>query len=176
MSTRYEAEMERRQREEERQQQVAQQFLKQMADMFTQTRQDLSAQFMPRAETQARMDHMDEMVERIGTALEKLTTNVANYQENAPRIYAERAETKQEVAELRTEIEKLKTARETDIRHGYGSRIEDLRGQWQADAGIERDWRQGAFSRSTQVQSWVYAAGGILFASLISAIVYLSLR
>src|SRR5690242_4602539 len=81
------------------------QFLKQMGEMFQQTRSDLAVQFVPRTEMRSEFDHTNDAIRRVAEAVEKLTGNVSNFHENAPRVFADRAETKQDLAELRTEIE-----------------------------------------------------------------------
>ena len=131
-------------------------FLKQMGDMFAQTRQDLAAQFIPRGEGEARFDHLEQVVERIGTAMEKLTSNVTNFHENVPRFYAERTETKQDIAELRTEIEKLKTARETDMQRGYGYRIEDMQGRYKGDFSTQQQVYRQATRIDDRTLQWLF--------------------
>src|SRR5262245_54765635 len=85
MSTRNAEEIKRRRIEQ------GQQFLRQMSDMFTATRQDLAQQFVPRSE----MVHMNEAIERVARAVEQLTGNVRDFREQAPRNFADRSETKQ---------------------------------------------------------------------------------
>src|SRR5678816_41271 len=107
-----------------------QQFLKQMADMFQATRQDLATQYVPRSELTTEMNHMNAAVERVANSVAELTSNVRGFHEGAPRIFADRAETKQDIAELHTEIEKLKTARESDMQRGFDYRYEDVQGRY----------------------------------------------
>jgi len=138
--------------EEERiRQEQTERFLKQLTDMFAQTRTDLAQQFMPRNEAEARMEHTDQALDRMSAAVEK----VAGSLENVPRIYAEKAETKQDLAELRTEIEKLKTARESDMQRGYGYRIEDIQGRYKGDIGVERAWRNNTQQQAISAQTWM---------------------
>jgi hypothetical protein len=149
-----------------------QQFLKQMQDMFQQTRVDLASQFVPRSE----MEHVNDAVERVANAVEKLTGNVGSFHENAPRIFADRAETKQDLAELRTEIEKLKSVREADMQRGYGFRIEDMQGRYQGDMRTERGWRTNVQQQSTQTLGWIIGGGFVLFTTAVSIILALALR
>lgn len=171
MAARYSQDDLERQRNEQ-----GERFLKQLTDMFSQTRQDMAAQFLSRPEADARFEHLEQVVERIGSAMEKLTGNVANFHENVPRLYADRAEVKQEVAELRTEIEKLKTARETDMQRGYGFQIEDIRGRYKGDAAVERGWRVNAQQQSSQMLAWVIGGGFVFFTAAVSVVLALALR
>lgn len=171
MAARYSQEEIERQRAEQ-----GERFLEQMGKMFAQTRSDLTQQFMPRPEAEARMDHLDQVVERIGMAIEKLTDSVAHSQESNPRIYADRAETKADMAELRTEIEKLKTARETDKERQFGYRYDDLGRIYKGDAGTERGWRVNAQQQGSQTMSWLIMGGITLLTIAINIIVALALR
>lgn len=156
-------------------------FIKQMSDMFVQTRSDMDQKFIPRPELEARLEHMDTVVERVVTAVEKLTANVENLRESNPQIFANRAETKQDQADLRaetkrdqadlrTEIEKLKTARETDMQRGYDWRYSDTQGRMRGEAAGERGWRGAMQERSTQQVNMLWVAGLALI-GLVSPIV-----
>lgn len=147
------------------------QFLKQMADMFQQTRSDLAAQYVPRSE----MDHVNEAITRVANAVEKLTGNVINFHESAPRIFADRADTKQDLAELRTEIEKLKTARDADKERGYDYRFSDMQGRYKGDFAGERGWRQNAQQQSTNVIGWIIGISSGFLLLAINIIVVLAL-
>ena len=157
-------------------QEQGERFLKQLQDMFTTTRTDMASLFMPRAETQARMDHQDEMIEKLTVALEKLTSNVGNFHENVPHIYAERAETKAELGELRIEIEKLKTQRESDMQRDYGARFEDMKGRFKGDEKVERGWRTNAQESTTQMLAWVIGGGFVLLSAAVSIILTITRR
>lgn len=150
MATRAQDEFERQRAEQ------GQQFLRQLSDMFAQTRQDMAQQYIPRNEGEARFEHLEQAVERAVSAVEKLTGNVATFHEAVPRIYAERAETKQEMAELRTEIEKLKTARETDMQRGYGSRIEDIQGRYRGDLSAQQQVYRQATRIDDRTLQWLF--------------------
>lgn len=152
------------------------QFLKQMGDMFAQTRIDIDAKFIPKPVLEERFAHLDDAIDRMAAAVEKLTGNVASFHENAPRIYADRGETKQDLAELKTEIEKLKTAREADKERGYGFRFEDLQGRYKGDIGVERGWRVNSQQQGTQVLGWIIAGGFVFFTTAVSIILALVLR
>lgn len=164
-SSRYTQEEIERQRTEQ-----GERFLQQLADMFAQTRTDLAAQFLSRPEADARFEHLEQVVERIGTAMEKLTTNEANFHENVPRLYADKAETKADVAELRTEIEKLKTARETDMQRGYGLQMNEMQGRYRGEAALERGWRQNAQQQTNQMLGWVIGGGFVLLSACVSIV------
>lgn len=175
MATREEA----RRLEEARQQELGQQFLRQMGDMFTQTRADMAAQFVPRPEFSAHMEKMDQVLEGLEKTVERIGGNVSTFHESAPRIFADRAETKQDIAELHTEIEKLKTARESDMQRGYGWRFEDVQGRMRADTVGERGWRGAMQERSTQTVNMLWLAGLALIglvSPIVSLIVALALR
>lgn len=161
--------------EEERiRQEQGERFLTQLNDMFAQTRTDMAAQFMPRAETQARMDHLDEVVERIGSALEKLTGNVYNFHEGAPRIFADKAETKAEMAGLRTDIAKLETAFDAFKDRGFGWRFEDEQNRYKsALAGQQYERRERREQTNISLERWITI--GIAIA-MIAANVILALR
>ena len=163
------------------------QFLKQMGEMFSQTRLDIDAKFIPRTVLEERFAHVDDSIDRMAAAVEKLTGNVASFHENAPRIYADRAETKADMAELKTEIEKLKTARETDKERGYGWRYEDATRQYGAryddqaqryrgEAMLERGWRGQAQAQGTQLNGWLIGGGLSLGVLAVSIIVQLAMR
>lgn len=166
----YQEEIERRQAEQ------GERFLKQLGDMFQATRTDLAAQFIPRQEAETRFDHLEQVVERIGTAMEKLTNNTSNFHESAPRIFADRADTKADIAELRTEIEKLKTAREADKEKQYGYRVDDLGRVYKGDAGTERGWRTNAQQQGNQLIGWIIGISLALFTIAINIIVVLAMR
>lgn len=163
MAARYTQEEIERQRNEQ-----GERFLKQLGDMFAQTRVDLAQQFMPRPEAESRMNHLDQVVESIGTAMEKLTGNVSNFHENAPRIYADRAETKADLAEMRTEIEKIKTKQEADKEKQYGYRVDDLGRVYQGEAGIERGWRTNTQQQNAQVINYLIQGMIMILSILIS--------
>ena len=150
------------------------QFLKQMGDMFQQTRVDIDSKFIPRPVLEERFTHLDEVIERLGLAVEKLTGNVSSFHENAPRIYADRAETKADVAELKTEIEKLKTAREADKERGYGYRFEDLQGRYKGDAYVERSWRSNAQAQGVQLNGWLIGGGLALMGVMVNIMIWLA--
>lgn len=153
-----------------------QQFLKQMADMFTATRADLAQQYVPRTEMRSELDHTNEAVRRVAEAVEKLTGNVSNFHENAPRIYADKAETKQDIAALSTEIEKLKTARESDMQRGYDYRFDDMRGRYRGDVAVERGWRVNAAQQGNQMLGWVIGGSLALLTIAVNVILALALR
>ena len=173
-----------------RQEQGQQQFLRQMSDMFAQTRTDMDQKYIPRPELEARLEHMDSVVERVMAAVEKLTANVENLRESNPQIFANRAETKQDQAELRaetkqdqadlrTEIEKLKTALDAFKERGYDWRYSDAQGRMRGDIAQERGWRGAMQERSTQQvdRMWIGALALIgLVSPIVSVILTLVLR
>src|SRR5258706_5077821 len=134
-----------RQEEERRKDERGERFIKQLADMFTASGQDIVGQIMPqimpRPEIEAGMEHQDQIAEQAITGIRDLTAIVSNLQQTVPRIYADRAETKESMAELRTEIEKLKTARESDKERQYGMRYEDQGKRYEGDMLGERGWQ-----------------------------------
>lgn len=143
-----------------------QQFLRQMTDMFQQTRVDLAAQFVPRSE----LAHMNEAVERVAKAVEALTGNVREFRERAPRDFADRAETKQDIAEMRAEVEKLKALYDSDLRRGFDYRVDDMQGRYRGDSYVERSWRGQTQARAEQVNGWLIG-GGIAFAGMAVSII-----
>lgn len=149
-----------------------QQFLRQMTDMFQQTRVDLAAQFVPRSE----LAHMNEAVERVAKAVEQLTNNVRDFRERAPRDFADRAETRQEINELRADMERIKTARESDKERGFDYRLEDVQGRYRGDAYVERTYRQGAQAQGSQLLGWVIGGASLLFATAVNIIIVLATR
>jgi archaellum component FlaC len=149
-----------------------QQFLRQMTDMFQQTRVDLAAQFVPRSE----MTHMNEAIERVARAVEQLTGNVRDFREAAPRNFADRAETRQELTEIRADVEKLKALYDADLRRGFDYRVDDMQGRYRGDAYVERGWRGQSQQQATQLNVWLVGALFLLISTAVPIIVTLALR
>jgi len=149
-----------------------QQFLKQMSDMFTQTRVDLAAQFIPRSE----MAHMNEAIERVARAVEQLTGNVRDFRESAPRNFADRSETKQDIDGLRAELEKVKAVYDADLRRGFDYRYDDMQGRYRGDMAGERGWRGQAQQQSSQLNGWLIGGGLALMGLAVNIILVLATR
>jgi archaellum component FlaC len=149
-----------------------QQFLRQMTDMFQQTRVDLASQFVPRSE----MAHMNEAIERVARAVEQLTGNVRDFREQAPRNFADRAETKQDIDTLRADLEKIKAVYDADLRRGFDYRFDDMQRGYRGEANVERGWRSSAQQQGNQMLGWVIGGASLLFSIVINVVVVLATR
>ena len=161
---------------ERRQQELGERFIEQFREMIDRSTQMMASNYVPRPELEARFQHQDEIIERIGTAIEKLTGSTSNFHENAPRIFADKTEIKGDIAELRTEIEKVKTNLDAFKEQGYGWRFQDAAGRMRGEASIERGWRQQSATQTSQAMGWAITAGLMLLVTAINVIITLALR
>src|SRR5260370_4065836 len=113
--------------EERRREEMGRDFLKELRGLFDTSQSQLEQKFVPRPEVEARMDHQDTLIEKLGISVEKLVGGVQM-----------REDARRDLTELRVEIEKLKTAREADMQRGYGYRIDDMQGRYRGDERVER--------------------------------------
>lgn len=164
----------RAQEEERIRHEQGQQFLKQLNDMFQQTRQDMSQQFVPRPEFSAHMEKMDQVLEGLEKTVERIGGNVSSFHENAPARFADKAETKSEMGELRTEIEKLKTARESDMQRGYGWRFEDEQGRYRSALASEQGLRSERREQTNISMERIITVG--IAVAMIAANIVLAIR
>lgn len=149
-----------------------QQFLKQMSDMFTATRVDLAAQFVPRSE----WVHTNESIERVTRLVETLTKNLGEFREQVPRNFADRTETKQDIAEMRADLDKLKALYDADLRRGYDYRFEDVQGRYKGDMRTDQAWRANAQAQGVQLNVWLVGALFLVISTAIPIILTLALR
>ena len=161
---------------EQRQQELGERFIEQFREMIDRSTQMMASNYVPRPELEARFQHQDEIIERIGTAIEKLTGSTSNFHENAPRMFADKSEIKSDIAELRTEIEKVKTSLDAFKEQGYGWRLVDQTGRMRGEASLERGWRQQTMTQSSQAMGWIIGGGVMLLVTAINIIIALLMR
>lgn len=168
---------------EHQRQEQGERFMNQLAEMFKAQRQDMSLQYVPRPEFSAHMEKMDQVLEGLEKTVERIGGNVSTFHDNAPVRFADKSEMKDVLGELRTEIEKLKTARESDMQRGYGarfedmqrgygSRFEDIQGRYKGDAAVERGWRTSAQQSSQLALGWVIGGGFVLLAAILALVLH----
>jgi antirestriction protein len=160
--------------EERRRDEYSERFLSKMEDMIAKPLSAMDQKYVPRPELEARFDHLEQIVADIGVAVKTVTSNVGSFHENVPRIYADKSETKQSIAELHTDIAKLETAFEAFKERQYGSRFEDMQGRYRGDERVERGWRKDTQQQSTQMLSWVIGGGLVLFTVAVNIMLALT--